>query len=74
MLLPVRRDDPNRAQKEYYRRKREERCAYQRAYEARRRRMRRASGLRPGRSALPGWQAAGVISWLAAADHSAATT
>ena len=33
MLLPVRADDPNRNQKEYYRRKREERCAYQRAYE-----------------------------------------
>ena len=32
MLLPVRADDPNRPQKEYYRRKREERCAYQRAY------------------------------------------
>ncbi len=32
MLLPVRADDPNRHQKEYYRRKREERCAYQRAY------------------------------------------
>lgn len=32
MLQPVRTDDPNRHQKEYYRRKREERCAYQRAY------------------------------------------
>lgn len=74
MLLPVRTDDPNRAQKEYYRRKREERCAYQRAYEARRRGMREASGLRPGRSALPGWQQPGAMSRLAGADHGIAAT
>jgi hypothetical protein len=59
MLLPVRTDDPNRPQKEYYRRKREERCAYQRAYEARRRRMREAGGFRAGRARSPARQAAG---------------
>lgn len=37
MLLPVRADDPNRCQKQYYRRRREERCAYQRAYGDRKR-------------------------------------
>lgn len=58
MLLPVRMDDPNRPQKEYYRRKRAERCAYQRAYEARRRWMREASGFRARGAASPARPAA----------------
>ena len=48
MLIPVRSDDPNRCQKEYYRRKRDERRAYQRAYEARRRDALRGAGIFAG--------------------------